>query len=331
MLDILRSMKLMSILKQAITNERSPRYRDRRAFYASELTKDARDLFWSLTGEPATNPSDLVGSIRMGLGNAIEGWVIDQLKQGHLFGLRLVGSQIPVGGSDPVNVDGYLDALVEDANGNKHVVEIKTKWGWGGTFFARDRNPGDNYMAQMGYYLRDLDSKGITNTGVFLFVPFSDDTFGDIIAIFCEYDRDTGIVSAYSSQGLYEEEPRPLDISLNINAMLEKLKLVEEHVKAGTLPPVDKQHKYPVTTEMLSTARESDLKKALEGNKVIGDWEISYSAYKNKHIELQGTSGGYSEEELSLIAAELEQRAVAKKASANAKRAATIAAKKRSA
>lgn len=317
----------MDVLKQAILNDRTPRYRDRRAFYASELTKDARDLFWSVTGEPPTNPTDVVGAIRMGLGNAIEGWVVDQLKQGHLFGLRLIGTQVSVGGSEPVNVDGYLDALCEDAAGNKLVVEIKTKWGWGGTYFARERNPGDNYMAQMGYYLRDLQAKGITNRGVFLFVPFSDDTFGDIIAIFCEYNN--GVVKAYASQGLYEEEPRPLGISLNIDAVLAKLAAVEQHIKNGTLPPVDKQHKFPVTPKMLSEARESDLKKALEGNKVIGDWEISYSSYKNKHIELQGTSGGYSEEELSLIAAELEQRSVAKRAAANAKRAATIAAKKK--
>lgn len=311
-------------------NHSEPRYRDRRSFYASELAKDARDLYWRLTGVEETNPSDLKSKIRMGLGNKIEEYVVDQLKNGALFGLQFLGTQIPVGISSPVNVDGYLDGLVQDKNGKKYVVEVKSKWGWGASFFMRDLEPGDNYMAQMGLYLMDLSAKGVTDEGIFLFVPIGDDTFGDLVAIYCKYNPATTTVTAYRSENSAGEE-RPLNFSLNMTPLLNKLVAVQEHVKNGTLPPVDKQYKYPLTPEVLAAARDSDIKKAAAGEKIIGDWDIAYSSYKRLHMELQGGITGYTEEEMQLLAAENAERETRKRASANAKRAATIAAKKRSA
>jgi hypothetical protein len=321
-------MKLVNTLKRVIMEHQAPRYRDRRSFYASELSKDARDLYWRLTGEPETNPSDLKSKIRMGLGNKIEQYVVDQLTHGGMFGLTFLGTQIPVGISDPVNIDGYLDALVQDKNGKKYVLEVKSKWGWGASFFMRDLDPGESYMAQMGLYLKDLSEKGVTDEGIFLFVPIGDDTFGDLVAIYCKYDSTTEVVSAYKSENS-EGEERTLGISLHLRPLLNKLVMVQECVKNGTLPEVDKQYKYPVTPEMLAAASSSDIKKAAAGEKVIGDWDISYSSYKALHMKLQGTGGGYSEEEFAMLNEENGKREAAKRAATNAKRAATIAAKKK--
>jgi hypothetical protein len=323
-------MKLIETLKNIILTHSEPRYRDRRSFYASELTKDARDLFWRLTGVPETNPSDLVSKIRMGLGSAIEGYIVQQLKAGSLYGLKFLGTQIPIGGSEPVKVDGYLDGLVEDEQGNKYVIEVKSKWGWGASFFMRDLDPGESYMAQMGYYLRDLSAKGVTNKGIFIFVPIGDDTFGDLVAIYCEYDSTTDTVRAYSSENT-QGETRPLNISLQLGPVLQKLKDTEGYVQRNELPPVDKQYKYPLTPDVLAAASDAAIKKAAANEKVLGDWEISYSSFKAMHMQLQGTAGGYSEDELALLNEELGKREAAKRAASNAKRAATIAAKKRSA
>ncbi len=321
-------MKLVSTLKKVIMEHQAPRYRSRRAFYASEVAKDARDIYWSLTGEPKTNPSDLLSKIRMELGSGIEAVVVKWLQAGTVFGLKFLGTQIPIGGSDPVPVDGYLDGLVEDEQGNKYAIEIKTKWGWGAFFFSKERDVGENWLAQMGYYLRDLNEKGITNKGIFLVLPFADESFGDLIAVYCRYDAATDTVIAYESQSANDETPRPHNFRVAMKPLLDKLVMVQECVKNGTLPPVDKVYKYPLTPEVLAEAKDSDIKKALEGTKVIGDFEIGYSDYKQLHMQLQG-GAEYTEAELQLLAAENMERETRKRAATNAKRAATIAAKKK--
>lgn len=276
-----------------------------------------------------TNPPDFKSKVRMALGNKIEEYIVELFQNGSLFGLTYLGTQIPIGGSDPVKVDGYLDALVQDKAGNKYVVEVKSRWGWGATFFSRDRDPGESYLAQIGYYLRDLSQKNVTNQGMLLFVLIGDDTFGEMIAMKCKYDEQTDTVTAYESESTEDENPRPHNYSLKLTPILEKLKAVEGYVQRNELPPVDKLYKYPLTPENLAAARDSDIKKAVEGSKVIGDFEISYSSYKRLHMELQGGQLGYTEEEMQLLAAEHSVRETRKRAASNAKRAATIAAKKK--
>jgi hypothetical protein len=306
-------MKLMDKLREFLTQYEDARHRDRRAWYASEITKDARDLFWRRTGVPETNPGDIIGKLRMGGGKAIEKWLMyDVLGKMHFFGLHIVGSQTKIGGSEPVAIDGDLDGLLVEREGDEYgqpyVLEIKTKWGYGAKLFCDSRDPGEAYMSQMGYYLRDLSSKGVTNRGMFLFMPMGDSTFGDLILISCKYDAATDTVTAYESQSIHEEAPRPLDISFAMGPALQRLKELEGYIERNELPPADKQYKYPLTPELLDSLSDSNLRAAAKNEKVIGDWSISYSDYKYLHIKEQGGVSGYTQEELDLLNNELAKR-----------------------
>jgi hypothetical protein len=51
-----------------------------------------------------------------------------------------------------------------------------------------------------------------------------------------------------------------------------------------------------------------DLKIAWRGEKILGDWQVKYSRYKDKILALEGGYTGYTEEERALIKKEHDAR-----------------------
>lgn len=300
-------MRLVSKIKEFFSKYREPRYRDRRAWYASDLTKNMRDLYWGATGERETNPTDLKGEIRMLLGKIIEDGIDKYILSNlHFFGIHaFAGSQVTIGGSDP-HVDGKLDKMMVERIGDKFekpwVLEIKTKYGKGADFFKNTMDPGTNYLAQLGYYLRDLNKKGVTNQGMFLFVLVSDMNFAEFVQILCRYDESKDEIIAYEAETMLDGRgTQVIDYRLKLGPVIERLKVLEKHVAEKTLPPAEHKYKFPVTIELIDAQSDSTIRTVLDGAKVLGDWEISYSRYKNKHVELEKTQLGYTQAELKLF------------------------------
>jgi hypothetical protein len=304
---------LVERIRRFFAEYSKPRYRDRRGFYASGLLSDARDLYWEATKQKATNPTDYVGHLRMLIGKAIETELTNKvLANLHFFGLHMVGAgeQIPIGGSSPA-VDGYLDGLFVERQGDNFgkpwVLEIKVKNGYGANLFVKDMNPGDEYLAQLGYYLRDLNSKGVTDRGIFLFILNSDANMGEMVEIECNYDAASDEVRATKATFI-SGATHSINFSLKLTPVLERLQMIERCVKAGALPPVEKVYKHVLTPDYLASMSDNQLKVALKGEKVHGDWQVSYSKFKNLHVKEQGTVLGYTPQELTLLAEEYKRR-----------------------
>jgi hypothetical protein len=285
-----------------------------KSWYASELLKDARDLYWKRTGEPVTNPVDMLGSVRMFMGKAIEDGINNHvLANLHWYGIHpYIGEeQIRIGFTqNGVTVTGKLDGLIVERRGDEFssrpwVLEIKTKYGAGADFFQRDLNPGPEYLAQMGSYLKRASEAGITDRGMFLFVLVSNDNFGEMWEIHCEYKD--GIVKTTRAISLLTGDERAIEHSLDLNATLDRLKQIQDAAEKKELPAIDKVYKYPLTDEFLSSISDYKLRDLVDGKKVLGDWQVSYSAYKQKHLELQG-GAGYTQEEMQKIFDEYQRR-----------------------
>ncbi len=303
---------LIEKIVKAATSEEELRFRDRRAFYASELTKDARDLFWSLRGEKETDPTDFVGHMRMGIGKAIEMMLVNQfLSKLEGQGLKFLGGrggQIKIGLSDP-NVDGDLDGLLQDLKtGKKYVLEIKTKNGFGADKFMTSFDPEEAYLAQMGVYLKDLDAKGVTNEGIFLFLLISDSNYGEMVQIKCRYDRGEDTIYAYEASTRTLPQPRGLAYSLKIGPLLERLKVIQKAAIQDELPPATYKYKYDLTPEYVASLSDYNLEAALSGKKILGDWQIRYSRYFKKHLQVTGDTREYTEGELMILRGEWAAR-----------------------
>lgn len=306
---------LVERIKRVLLEFKVPRLQESgKSFYSSEICKDARDLYWRRTGEPETNPVDLVGAVRMFIGKSIEdGLNRHIISNMHFFGLHPYQGeeQIRVGFTQstaagvPVTVSGKLDGLLVERKGDQFskqpwVLEIKTKYGAGADFFQRELNPGPEYLAQMGSYLKRASEAGVTNRGMFLFVLIGDRTIGQMWEIHCEYEG--GVVTATKAISLLEGETRELNYSYDLNAGLERLAAIAGAAEKKELPPVDKRHKHPVTPESVGAISDTALKAIVAGTKVAGDWQIAYSSYKQKHLALQGA--GYTPEEMEILHAE---------------------------
>lgn len=290
-------------MKKHASADRRARFRDRRGHYASSAFADMRDQYWGMTGEKETNPTDFWGKMKMMVGSAVEAQLIKEyFSDMHFYGVHLLGTQVPVGASDPA-WDGALDVLIaykgEDGKYKKYVIEIKTKSGYGANLLNDNPEASVEYLAQLGLYLKDLDKKGVTNEGCLLYTLLSDANFGRLVVIRCRYDSKTDEIVAFEAENM-DGTLTVLNQRLKIGDIEERWKKLEEYTKSKKLPPVDKIYKYPLTPEFIDSLSDTKMREAISGKKVFGDWQIAYSRYKDKHMELQ-KGPGYTEQEVALL------------------------------
>lgn len=301
-------MKPLKKIMQTALKPQQTRFRDKRGWYASSAFKCRRDLYWEATGEPVTNPPDMVGVIKMAIGKAVEevmvaGWVANA----HHYGLHLVGTQIQIGTSNP-NIDGNLDALVyEMEDGERYVLEYKAKFFNGADMFMRDFNPSKEYLGQLGIYLKDLNKKSGVKRGCFIFVPISETHIGKKVQISCEYNPATDTITAYEAL-VSTGDKTIINYSLKVSEVEEWFKSVEKSLETKICPPPDYIYKLPLTREFLAEQSDYNLKAAIAGQKILGNWQTRYSRYFEKALKLDGTSREYTEDELRKLKNEFNSR-----------------------
>lgn len=294
----------------------SPRLRDRKAHSASSAMNCLRDQYWSAIGEPATNPPDLVGITKMSLGRAIEkSFIKEQLLQNmHWFGTAPLGFEVPVGEVEPINWNGYIDALMatkktDGAGFDKWVFEGKTKYGKGADYmYSNPTSPGDAYLAQIGLYMRHTEKKGITDEGSIHYTLLGDAHFGDMVQFHCYYDAKKLEVVAYEVT-VPDGSIRKCNESFNIGKVLERWKKLEDMIRAKECPTQgDFKYKWELTPELISSLSESNLLAGALGNKVLGDWQPLYSRYKDKQLAADNTTPERTPEEIQLLQNEYKKR-----------------------
>jgi len=279
------------------------RFRDRRAHYPSDALSCRRDQYWAWTGEPRTNPADYLGTQRMFIGTALEDALVKEYFSNiGIINVHLLGTQVPVGSSNPP-WNGYLDILVgelEDDALKKYVIEIKTKTGYGANLMARTMEPQDSHLCQIGLYLKDLCLKGVTNEGILFYYLLSDANIGTMVAIHCRYNTEKDQVEAYFAENTLGHA-KQLQSTQSIAKIEEKWKQLETAVAQKKCPKADFVYKYALTNELLEGLSDAQFRAALKGEKVLGDWQVKYSPYKDKQLEVDGIEPGYTAAEISTL------------------------------
>lgn len=304
-------MNLIDVSKKVLLQVNQLRLRDRRASYASSVLSCLRDQYWEAKGEPVTNATDLKGKLRMSVGKWVEeGLIKDVFSHMHLFGIHLLGTQISVGQTNPA-WDGYVDLMVgvkTQSGIKKYLVEIKTASGFGADLLYNGEDPKDGYLAQLGLYLDDAHKKSGIKDGILFYMLMSDKNFGQLIAVDVEYLPESRTVRAYKVH--YTDKPS-IDIDVRVNLherVFARLQQLEYHLASDTTPEPEFHYKYKLTPEFLANMSVTDLKKAWRGEKILGDWQVKYSRYKDKILALEGGYTGYTPAERDLIKAEHDAR-----------------------
>lgn len=304
---------LISTIEKHSQVDRSLRYRDRRGHYASSALSCPRDMYWSLTGVPRTDPIDYLGKMKMLVGSAVEAQLVKEyFSDLHWYGIHMLGTQGQVGGSNP-DWDGSMDVLLANRKNEKdfddpYVVEIKTKSGYGADLLYASAEVSEEYLAQLGLYLRHLDSKGITNQGCLFYVLLSDKNFGKVLQVDCHFDKASNTIHA--TEAIYSSglDSRILNQSLCLDMVDQNFRYVDECLAKNEVPKPRYSYKLPLTEELLESLSDDKLRKMYRGDLVHGDWQARYSGWLSHNLKIDGVSRTYDEKDKKLIKDEYLKR-----------------------
>jgi hypothetical protein len=254
----------------------------RKNFYASDFDKSNLDLYFSWTDEPKTNPPKWYDTLKWGAGNGVEDAMLKVLKMNGIvdeeYDQKLHGGfKIEREG---ITVSGYTDAR----NLKGEPIEIKSINNANVMGIREYENgyPRRNYVGQLSIY---LDALG----------------------------KDRGYLFASSIDGLHRfwfECKKVGDgiykcgnVTVNVYDEYRRwAKLYTDHIEPRELPDLFQYtYKYPVDKIDWTKVSAGKISSARTGKSVIGDWELGWSDWKNRIVELQGTTLGYTNAELKLI------------------------------
>lgn len=254
----------------------------RKNFYASDFNKSNIDLYFSWTDEPKTNPPKWFDTLRWGAGNGVEEKMLEILKMNDIvpkdYDQKLHGGfKIEREG---ITVSGYTDAR----NHAGEPIEIKSINNKNSHDVKQYENgfPRENYVGQLAIY---LDALG----------------------------KDRGYLFASSVDGLHTFWFECVSLGggtyqcgnvvVNVYAEYKRwATLYSENISKGVMPdPKQYIYKYDVREIDWKSLPASKIAAARKGRSVIGDWQITFSDWKDKIIELQGQVPGYTNEELEII------------------------------
>jgi hypothetical protein len=255
------------------------------SFWASEAETPILDLFYRWREITPTNPPDLNGLMIMNTGKLMELSLLDIMRKEGEIETEQDRIEFEVGGDRPIKVSGYSDAVLKSGE----VLEIKTYYG---DWQERDLmagKPRTSYLKQLAIYMYATNAEH----GILLYV-----------------NRGTGKMFQFylDRQGvefyLLNPEAGTSDFIFNLNDTFERWrKMFYENVITNIEPKSEYRYKIPVDEIDWTKVSKTDIAKARNNQKVIGDhpWAIQYSSYKDLIIEREGTELGYTDVELKKI------------------------------
>lgn len=259
-----------------------PEQREKGAFYASDTGKPLLDLYFSFKGVEPSNPPNWWDTLKWGAGVGVEDAIVkifksngvvpedyDQKEHGRISIQR-----------EGIEIHGYIDAKMIDGTpieiksiNNANKFDIKK---------YEDGNPRENYVGQLAVY---MDALGVDSGH--LFVSSIDGLHR--FWFDCKRVGDRVFKCGNTTVDLDKVYKRWADLYNN-------------HVLKDTPPDIwEYRYKVPVDEIDFKALSTTDISKMRNGAKVYGDFQISYSPYKDLIIKLQGDTLGYTPKEIEFI------------------------------
>jgi len=270
------------MLERLITKNRS---QERTGVHASDYGKLSLDLYFRMTGVEQANPPQWNDKLKWGAGLGVEKELLQVLKDSDIVpeeydqDVHGVVSKV----IDDVLFTGHMDGNTSlDQTGepieiksinNKNLFDIEK---------YKQNKPRENYVGQLAMYLYLTGAKK-----GHLFVS----TIDGLNPFYFECNDIGG--------GKYKCGDVVVDIQSEVNRLIH---LYKNHVLTGVMPEIwEKEYKYNIETLDWKKVSKDKISKARNNRAVLGDWEVQYSAWKDKIVELQGQTLGYNLDELARI------------------------------
>lgn len=255
------------------------------SFWASQTEAMAFDIYHQWIGTPETNPMEGETLMMLTMRKMSEEAVVELLENAGILLKRFANEERVYfeWGPNKVPISGYPDAGVS-IDGGEAIVEIKTYYGQHNHVEVTAGRVRLSYLRQLAIYMFHFKMQH----GILLMI-----------------NQGTGEMTEFD---LYQQE-NPYhficpdnDIEFNLEDTFKRWeKIYVENILPRVEPPIEKIYKYDIYKLDWSKVSTSDISKARNGVKVLGDWEIKYSSYKNLIVERQNTTLGYTNEEIDYI------------------------------
>ena len=271
-------------------------------YYASDYGRLGFDIFHAFRGTEPTNPIEWTDTLRMSAGKGVELQMVQILKDNDVVDADYSqeDEQTYEMEREGVKVRMKIDAIVRQPihNGDNIIyppfgliegapIEIKSinnRNSFDIKSYA-DNKPRENYVGQLAIYMDYLSSQ----MG-YLFVASID----GLNTFWMECHR--------IEEGIYECGQTRVDITKEYKRWAKIQQCLNENKEPD--PFEFGRYKLPIDEVKWDTLSMTDISKARNGDKVIGDkdaWKISYSPWKLLLLERQGVSLGYSTKEIEKI------------------------------
>lgn len=256
--------------------------RTRTAFYASDYGKPDLDLYFAFTGEPVTNPAAWYETLKWGAGRGVEEQMLIVLKDSGIvpkdYDQKLHGRvELEHNG---IKIHGYIDA--KSVTGRP--IEIKS---------VNNKNAFDINKYERGYpregYVGQLST----------YMEFTNAEEGALFVSSIDGLNFFWLPIHRIGPGKYKCGEVVVDIRAEYDRWAN---IFHNNIEPRVMPDIwQYRYKYDVATLDWTKVPVAKITGARTGRAVIGDWQVQYSNWKDRIIELQGTVPGYTNEELSII------------------------------
>jgi hypothetical protein len=250
-------------------------------FWASDMFKSTLDLYFSLIGEPPTNPMEWDDTIRLEAGKGVENALVKVLKDSGFVDETYEQKSIEIE-REGIQIHGKIDAILKDGTpieiksiNNKNVFDIMK---------YNNGEARESYVGQLASYMDALNVKQ-----GYLFVVSLDGLNKFLMPCF---KTETGTYKCGKTEvDIYKEYRRWAKI-WNENIVPKKLPDVWEHIYKPDIEKIDWK-KVPLAKR----------RNAVNEGVIVGsDWHVTYSPWADKIVELQGhKQRGYTDEEKARI------------------------------
>lgn len=249
------------------------------SFWCSETETPLFDLYHKWMGTPPTNVPAAANMLIMDAGKMIEVSLVNILND---LGFIVFDKEEPQKRVEMnrmgIKITGYIDAVLSDGS----VAEIKSFYGDYQATELREGKPRPSYLKQLACYMDFMDMK-----------------IGRLIYV----HRGTGELFEFVLERQEGLKFKCLDVEFDLEDTYRRWsQLYYENILPNIEPSSEFRYKIPVGKIDWSKVSKTDIMKARNNQKVIGDgWQVNYSPYKNLIIEREGSCLGYTDLELEII------------------------------
>ncbi len=259
-----------------------PREKQKGAFYASDYGKSMLELYLGFKNVPQTNPTRWQDTLRMGAGKGAEEAMLRVLKDSGIVAEDYTQEEqgridVTKGG---FTIHGYVDAITTTGE----PIEIKTINNKNAFDISKYEagEPRESYVGQLAIYMDCLGKdKG------YLFVSSID----GLNTFWFECNKIDKLTYKCGN------------VVINLGDKYRQWKnLNDNHIQKDIMPDVyEIRYKHPISELDWKSLSKDTIAKMRGNKKVYGDWQVSYSSWKDHIISLQKETAGYTDEELKVI------------------------------